>query len=53
MAIRIRKIDGQIVALCAAKNKFKKGDIYLNDVIDHALRIKFIRDYRKEGLIKT
>jgi len=60
MAIRIRKIptmgaiDGfYYVALCAAENKYEKGDIYLNDNIDHALRIKFIEDYKKEGLIKV
>ena len=48
MAIRIRKIGRKTVALCAAKNKYKKGDIYLNDIIDHALRMKFLKDYEKE-----
>lgn len=52
MAIRIRKINGKIVALCAAKNKYKKGDIYLNDTIDHALRIKFLKDHKEEGYVR-
>ena len=51
MAIRIRKINGKTVALCATKNKYKKGDIYLNDSIDHALRMKFLKDYKSEGRI--
>lgn len=50
MAIRIRKVDGHWVALCAAETKPKKGDIYLDDVIDHALRMKFLKDYKSEGL---
>jgi len=53
MAIRIRKIKGRVVALCAAEHTRKRGDIYLDDVVDHALRIKFLKDYREEGLIKT
>ena len=48
MAIRVRKVRNRYVALCAAKNKYKKGDIYLNDSIDHALRMKFLRDYKSE-----
>lgn len=45
-------VNGRLKALCAAKTKAKKGDIYLDDVIDHALRMKFIEDYKSEGLIK-
>ena len=52
MAIRIRKSNGHILVLCAADTKPKKGDIYLDDVVDHALRMKFLRDYKGEGLIK-
>lgn len=48
MAIRIRKIKGKTIALCAAKTKARKGDIYLDDVIDHALRMKFLKDYKEE-----
>lgn len=50
MAIRIRKINGETVALCAAEFKPKTGDIYLDDTIDHALRMKFIKDYESEGV---
>ncbi len=52
MAIRIRKADGRIVALCAAKSKAKKGDLYLNDGIHEALSVKYDLDYRSMGLIK-
>jgi len=52
MAIRIREINGKWVALCAAEAEVQRGDIYLHDAIDHALRVKFIEDYRKEGLIE-
>ena len=47
MAIRIRKIKGTTVALCAAKSKPKKGDLYLDDACHHALTIKFESDFRK------
>lgn len=50
MAIRIRKVNDEIVALCAAEFEAKEGDIYLDDVIDHALRMKFIKDYESEGI---
>ncbi len=52
MAIRIRKVNGKLVALCAAEFKYRKGDLYLNDTVDHTLRMKFIKDYEYEGLIK-
>ena len=48
MAIRIRKIDGYIVALCAAKTKPKKGDVYLDDSIHHALSSKFAMDWNEK-----
>ena len=55
MAIRIRRVKNSrasggfsYIALCAAKNKCKKGDIYLNDPIDYALRVKFLKDYKEE-----
>ena len=50
MAIRIRKINGKIVALCAGEFEAKEDDIYLDDVVDHALRMKFIEDYESEGV---
>lgn len=50
MAIRIRKINDETIALCAVEFEPKVGDIYLDDVIDHALRKKFIKDYESEGV---
>ncbi len=52
MSIRIREIDGEAVALCAAKTKAKKGDIYLDDNVHHALMTKFTVDLESEGLLK-
>lgn len=52
MAIRIRKINGKVIALCAAKTKPKKDDIYLDDNIHHALTNKFYNDFKQEGIIK-
>lgn len=49
MSIRIREINGHTVALCAAKTKVKKGDIYLGDGIHHALTTKFGVDWVSEG----
>ncbi len=51
MAIRIRKIDGETVALCAAKTRGKKDDIYLDDNSHHALGVKFTVDFESEGLL--
>jgi len=52
MAIRIRVTKGNIIALCAAKSKSKKGDIYLDDNVHHALTEKFYKDFKSEGIIK-
>lgn len=49
MAIRIRQIQGQTVALCAAKTKAQEGDIYLDDAVHHALSTKFGVDWVSEG----
>lgn len=45
MAIRIRTVDGRIIALCAAETDAKEGDIYLDDKIHEALSTKFSEDY--------
>lgn len=45
MSIRIRKINGIAIALCAARSMPKEGDIYLDDAAHHALGKKFSRDY--------
>lgn len=52
MAIRIREVKGQIVALCAAKTRSKKDDIYLDDNAHHALMTKFTVDLECEGWLK-
>lgn len=49
MSIRIRAVDGVIVALCAARSMPKPGDIYLDDACHHALTSKFGEDFRSEG----
>ena len=49
MAIRIRKIDGHTIALCAAVTKPKEGDLYLDDAVHHALSTKFGLDWFEEG----
>ena len=58
MAIRIRKVKSKIaisgysyIALCAAKNEPREGDIYLNDGMHEALSDKFDIDFRKMGFI--
>ncbi|MCA1971813.1 MAG: hypothetical protein LDL44_03165 [Caenispirillum sp.] len=51
MAMRLRRIDGILIAVCAAKAPAAPGDIYLDDEADHAIRRKIDRDMREEGLI--
>ena len=52
MSIRIREIEGETVALCAAKTKAQESDIYLNDCAHHALMTKFTTDLESEGWLK-
>lgn len=47
MAIRIRQVDGRLVALCAARSMPKAGDIYLDDGAHHVLSNKFARDFNE------
>ena len=47
MAIRIRVVNGQTIALCAARSVEKEGDIYLDDAVHNALSNKFARDYNE------
>lgn len=49
MAIRIRTVDGVMVALCAARSVEKTGDVYLDDAQHHALAEKFAEDFQSEG----
>lgn len=45
MAIRLRRVNGTLIALCAARTVEKEGDIYLDDEVHQALSNKFARDY--------
>ena len=45
MAIRLRVLEGEMVALCAAKTDACAGDIYLGDREHYALACKFARDH--------
>ena len=47
MAIRLRIVDGTLVALCAARSIEKPGDVYLDDGQHAALGDKFARDYNE------
>jgi hypothetical protein len=49
MAIRIRSVEGVMVALCAARSVGKVGDVYLDDAQHHALYEKFAEDFESEG----
>lgn len=48
MAIRLRVVDGQLVALCAARSVPQEGDTYLDDGQHYALAEKFWLDYADE-----
>ncbi len=52
MAIRIREVEGHIIALCAAEIKAKDGDLYLDDSVHHALSTKFGLDWVQEGRLE-
>lgn len=53
MAIRIRKVDNELVALCAAEHEACAGDLYLDDAVHYALAEKFMADWKRNGLIPT
>ena len=52
MSIRIRKINGHTIAICAAISEAKEGDIYLHDGIHEALATKFSCDWNSTGMMK-
>jgi hypothetical protein len=52
MAIRIRKVKGKTIALCAAETFPKEGDVYLDDNIHHALSTKFGLDWKSMGFLE-
>lgn len=45
MAIRIRKVNGITIALCAAETDPEPNDIYLDDTVHYALAAKFCMDW--------
>lgn len=51
MAIRVRRVDDQLVALCAAKSSEREGDLYLDDGVHYALARKFWRDYEEVDIV--
>jgi hypothetical protein len=51
MAMRLRRVNGEWKALCAAQSSEKPGDIYLDDVQDHAIREKIEKDWASEGTV--
>lgn len=44
MGIRIRTVDGHVIALCEVESDEKPGDIYLDDGVHYALYTKFMED---------
>lgn len=49
MSIRIRVVDGNTIAICAARSVPKEGDLYLDDAAHHALTVKFSADFASMG----
>lgn len=43
MALRLRRVDGVLVTLCAAETDPMDGDFYLNDEIHYSLSLNFMR----------
>ena len=52
MAIRLRIIDDEWKALCAAESENHPDDIYLDDAMHRALSIKFMDDFESMGFIR-
>jgi hypothetical protein len=50
MAIRLRRSDGILIALCAARSVPRPGDLYLDDEAHMALARKFWLDYPQLGI---
>ncbi len=46
MAIRLRTVEGRLIALCAAETDPIPGDVYLDDGQHYAIAAKFWRDYQ-------
>lgn len=52
MSIRVRRVDGVLVALCAVETDAKPGDFVLTDEEQHALSVKFLLDFTRMGYLK-
>lgn len=50
MAIRLRKVEDRLIALCAAETDSMPGDVYLDDGQHYALAAKFWRDYQGQTI---
>ncbi len=44
MSIRLREINGTLIAICAARSIPKPGDRYIDDAEHYALMLKFAQD---------
>lgn len=53
MAIRLREVDGILIALCALETDEMPGDLYLDDGQHYALSAKFWRDYQGQTICFT
>ena len=51
MAMRLRQVNGVWIALCAAKYGKRSNDVYLDDGQHQAITEKYLRDWKKNGLI--
>ena len=45
MAIRLRDVNGKLIALCAYETDAAEGDIYIDDNGHYALAAKFRKDW--------
>ncbi len=50
MAIRLRKVEGTLIALCAAETDPMPDDVYLDDGQHYAIAAKFWRDYQGQTI---
>lgn len=50
MAIRLRMVNGTLVALCAAETDEQPGDVYLDDAAHYALAAKFALDWQGQAV---
>ena len=48
MSIRVRIVNGQVVALCAVESDPMPDDLYLDDSVHAALASKFAYDWQGE-----